>query len=468
MPLMLPLARARALSCLPLALLFAPCSGAEPVDFQRRLEGTAALPVYPVAYRVPTQEGVKQSLDRIRDHTLRITTLAVFDQKTGERIASPAALPPTAVVDQRYGGFNLWDYPIGVILAGFELIGEQTGDPSYLAHPPQFLDFIFDWQPAFRALEEQTGKSNAFTKMWKMHALDHCGAMGFALAKVQQRTPDPRFRAWLNEVDAYISRGQFRLADGTLARQRPQAVSLWTDDFYMSIPFLAQMGVLTGEDKYFDDAVRQVIQLSARLFDEDRGLYDHGWSEVAHPYDPRHYWGRANGWAAMATVELLTVLPKDHPGRPAVEHIFRTHMRGLIEVQDGTGLWPNMLNRPDTYLETSASAMFVFALARGINEGLLPAMYAPVALTGWNGVATRIQENGRVSGICEGTTYANDAVYYTYRGAGEHTNFFGAVLLAGGEVLRLLKNPNVTVIAPTEPSYNSAMHARPPQAIIKP
>ncbi|MDN2783552.1 glycoside hydrolase family 88 protein, partial [Campylobacter jejuni] len=96
---------------------------------------------------------------------------------------------------------------------------------------------------------------------------------------------------------------QFRLEDGTMARKRPQEVSLWADDMYMSIPALAEMGRLTGERAYFDDAVGNVIGMSSRMFNPQLGLYTHGW-HANHPDAPRCYWARANGWAVLAMSDL--------------------------------------------------------------------------------------------------------------------------------------------------------------------
>jgi rhamnogalacturonyl hydrolase YesR len=220
------------------------------------------------------------------------------------------------------------------------------------------------------------------------------------------------------------------------------------------------MGKLTGDTKYWDDAVCQVLQLSARLFVPEKGLSAHGWSENAAPYSPRFYWGRANGWAIMAMAELLEVLPADYRGRAEVLHIFRTQMRALVELQDGSGLWYNLLDKPETYLETSASAMFVYGLAKGVNEGWLPASYAPAAIVGWNGVASKILPDGRVDGICEGTTYANDNAYYFHRGASANTTFLGSVLYAGAETIRLLRNPALAIAGSEKGSVNSAIHVR--------
>ena len=105
--------------------------------------------------------------------------------------------------------------------------------------------------------------------------------------------------------------------------------------------------------------------------------------------------------------------------------------------------------------------MFVYSLAKGVNEGWLSPAFAPAAITGWNGVATRVLPDGRLDGVCEGTTYANDSTYYFYRGAGPNTTFFGAALYAGLEVMKLVQNPAVTIKPATPGAVNSAIHAAP-------
>ena len=104
--------------------------------------------------------------------------------------------------------------------------------------------------------------------------------------------------------------------------------------------------------------------------------------------------------------------------------------------------------------------MFVYCLAKGVNEGWLAPSYGPAAIIGWNGLATKILPDGRVAGICEGTTYANDNAYYFHRGAGDDTTFFGSVIYAGAETIRLLRNPEVTIVPPQPGAVNSAIHFR--------
>jgi hypothetical protein len=215
----------------------------------------------------------------------------------------------------------------------------------------------------------------------------------------------------------YISTKQQRLADGTLARNRPilGTGNVWLDDDYMSVPALAQMGRLTGEGKYFDDAAKQVLQFSKILFVPEKGLYIHGLVEGMQQH-PRFYWGRANGWAAMAEVELLSVLPENHPGYAPVLALLREHVRGLQETQGKSGLWHQLLDRPETYEETSASAMFVFAATRAINRGWIDGKaYGPMVSLGWNALAQKVNARGQVEGTCIGTGLAWDAMWYAYR-----------------------------------------------------
>ena len=393
-----------------------------------------------VDYTVPAEVEIKAVLDRIRDHFVRSTPYHVIDTATGQPITDLSKPTKTAGIDTRPGEFNDWNYSIGVALAAMIHVSDVTGDQSYQAYAIKNFDFIFDHIDYFRRQAAEFGpQPQGYRRLLDMHELDDCGAIGAALIKAYGRKADPRYRETIDVVAAYISARQMRLPDGTLARPRPQPVSLWVDDFYMSIPFLAQMGTLTGERRYYDDAAKQVIQMSARLFDASRGLYDHSWFANTDP-DPKFYWGRGAGWALMATAELLSVIPDDHPDRPAVLEIFRRAARGVVGAQGSTGFWHQLLDRTDSYFETSATAMFTFAIARGVNRGWLPPTYAPPAQAGWRALETRVRDDGQIEGICVGTTAAYDAVYYYHRPTDlKAMQGYGPVLMAGAEVMAMVR-----------------------------
>ncbi len=140
-------------------------------------------------------------------------------------------------------------------------------------------------------------------------------------------------------------------------------------------------------------------------------------------------------------VELLDVLPETHEGYPAVLEQLQAHIKGLVKYQDGTGFWHQLIDRNDTYLETSATAIYTYSIAKAINRGWIDKYaYAPVAMLGWNAVSTMVNEKGQVEGTCVGTGMGFDPAFYYYRPINVYAaHGYGPVLLAGAEVINLLK-----------------------------
>ena len=296
--------------------------------------------------------------------------------------------------------------------------------------------------PAFKALyAKYPGWNNPFRQPVAPHALDDAGAVCAAMIKTLRSGGNENLRPLIDNYMAYISTKEYRLSDGTLARNRPLKNTIWLDDLYMSVPALAQMGKLTGNKKYFDDAVKQVVQFSDRMFNKSLNVYMHGWVEEMMVH-PEFHWARANGWALLAMTELLDVLPENHPGRKKVLEQLQAHVKGLSGFQTGQGFWHQLLDRNDSYLETSATAIYTYCIARAINKGWIDAKaYAPMCLLAWNAVSTKVNDKGQVEGTCVGTGMAFDPAFYYYR----PTNVFaahgyGPVLLAGAEIINLLNN----------------------------
>jgi rhamnogalacturonyl hydrolase YesR len=200
------------------------------------------------------------------------------------------------------------------------------------------------------------------------------------------------------------------------------------------------MGKLTGEKKYYDEAVRQVLAFAGLLFDKSKGICMHGWVEGMQPH-PAFYWARANGWAILAISSLLDVLPENHPQYKSLTELFKSYCHGLVRLQSGTGFWHQLLDRNDSFLETSATAMFTYAFAHGIEKGWLDLqVYGPPALLGWNAVSTKVNAKGQVEGTSAGTSMAFDAAFYYQRPVGTGPHGYGSILLAGSSVYKLLKD----------------------------
>jgi rhamnogalacturonyl hydrolase YesR len=428
-------------------------------------------PVYQAIYHRTTPEEVTAVLNRV---------LAFMDQATPGQMVAADGQPitdlsqplPAGATPARGGtaGFNLVGYEQGVAYAGMLAAGEATGDA-------RFTDYTAKRFAMIGALAAQAaaaggagpapvaatgaaqgvpgaglpgqgrgrGGPGGVRPLTAPAALDDCGAMDAALIKAQRAKVGPDLMKLINTGLDFISTKQFRLPDGTLARHWPIPESVWADDMYMSVPALAQMGKLTGNNSYYDDAVKQVVQISQRLFQPELGLYRHGWVSV-NPDSIDIHWGRANGWCIMAMCELLDVLPPEHPGYNKVLGLYRAHVQGLAKLQSGYGLWNQLLDRTDSYLETSASAMYAYGIARGINRGWLSPVYGMLAMTGWNAVATRVNAQGQVEGTCIGTNLDFDLPYYYFRPTSVFAvHGYGPVLMAGAEMLTLLKNPSFTI-----------------------
>ena len=403
---------------------------------------------YPIPYHQPKVEEIAAVMQRIHGYLDHAMASKVVDAKTGEEITDFTAFNPTAVASRGdEDGFNVLAYATGVTHAGMLLSAEVTGDARYKDFVVRHMNFLGKTIPYFRAQADKLGvETNSYRALFATASLDDSGAMCAAMIKARLAGAGPDLLPSIQHWADYIRSREFRLADGTLARRRPQPESLWADDAYMSIPALAQMGKLTGDSAWYDEAAKQTLQLSHYLFNPEVGLYMHG-RNLNQPNNPEFYWGRANGWVLMAQAELLEVLPVNHPAREKILELFRAHVKTLAHLQSGAGMWHQMLDQPDSFLESSCTAMFVFSIARGINRGWIsPVSYGSVAQAGWLALAEQVNAQGQVGSSCVGTTFASDNVYYYNRPtSAHHGHAYGPVLLAGAEMIRLYQNPNFEI-----------------------
>src|SRR6188768_917537 len=396
---------------------------------------------YPVPYEAPAKENVKAVLDRIFNYLDATTPAQMMNKQSGEIVNEINQLDTNTVVKQ--GDFRLTSYEWGVTYSAMQRAYETTGDKKYNDYVKARLDFLAKWIPAVKSKFplDYIQKRRLFNQPIDPHALDDAGAVCASMIKAQRSGLSNDLRPLTDNYINYVFTKEYRLKDGTIGRNRPQKNTLWLDDLYMYIPAVAQMGKLTGDKKYFDDCVKQVLNYSKRMFNKEKGLYMHGWVETMDVH-PQFHWGRANGWAFIAMADLLDVLPENHAGRKSVLQQFQALAKGITSYQSGKGFWHQLLDRNDSYLETSATAIYAYCWARGCNKGWLePMVYAPAALLAWNAVTTKVSDKGQVEGTCVGTGMAFDPAFYYYRPTNVYAaHGYGPVLLAGAEAINLLKN----------------------------
>ncbi len=406
----------------------------------QKTDATAPLhlmqPDYPTPYVIPQKADIKVVLDRVYNFLDKNSASKIVNADTKAAITDYKKSNEDIIFEP--GAFRLTSYEWGVTYAGMLLASKATGEKYFADYTNKRVQLIADIAANYN---EKNIKDKDMLKTLHPEALDFAGALCAAFIKAKKEGLKANIDPLVNNYIDFISNKQFRLSDGTLARNRPQDNTLWLDDMFMSVPALAQMGSYTGDTKYFDDAVKQVNQFSKRMFNEQKGIYMHGWVESMQVH-PQFHWARANGWAVMTMVELLEVLPKNHPGYPQVLAQLQKHIAGLVQYQDGTGFWHQLLDRNDTYLETSATAIYAYSIARAINRGYVDKMtYAPAVLLAWNAVASKVNDKGQVEGTCVGTGMGFDPAFYYYRPVSVFAaHGYGPVLLAGSEVILLLND----------------------------
>jgi unsaturated rhamnogalacturonyl hydrolase len=396
-------------------------------------------PDYAVPYGLPSRDSVADKLGRVLAFLQKSTPAGfVLNEHRSSHVDAKSINEFTTFAQ---GDFRLTSYEWGVTYAGMLLAGDVLSDRRFTTYAAERLRMIADLTNycITNGLTDIDKQSPVCTVL-EPKALDDAGALCAAMIKAKKAGLEINLTPLINNFIRYISEREYRLADGTFARNRPYANTLWLDDLFMSLPALALYADITNESKYFDDAVQQIDLFSKRMFIKEKGIYVHGWVE-GMDFHPQFCWGRANGWASMAMAELLTVLPVSHAGYGDVLNQFRAHVGGLAKLQAGTGFWHQLLDRTDSFLETSATAIITYSIARAINLGIIDERaYGPTAVLGWNAVSTRISNDGQVGGTCVGTGMGFDQAFYYHRPVSVFAGHgYGPVLLAGAEILTLME-----------------------------
>lgn len=182
----------------------------------------------------------------------------------------------------------------------------------------------------------------------------------------------------------------------------------WIDDMYMITILQLQAYRATGDKVYLDRAGLEMVAYLDKL-QRPNGLFYHG------PDFP-FFWGRGNGWVAAGMTELLRFLPAKHPTRARIMASYLKMMAALLEHQDADGTWHQLIDGPDSYKETSCTAMFTYAMITGVKRGWLPEQpYAQAARKGWLALTDYIDANGNVDQVCIGTGQQNSRQFYLDR-----------------------------------------------------
>ncbi len=223
-----------------------------------------------------------------------------------------------------------------------------------------------------------------------------CLNSGKFLFELLEQTKDERYRKAIVLLRNQL-KTQPRTLEGGFWHKQRYPNQMWLDGLYMGAPFYARYALVFKEPQLFDDVVNQFVTVHKHSYDATKGLNYHGWDESKQQKwaDPKtgcspNFWSRAEGWFAMALVDVLDFLPAGHPGRPKMLEILNQVAEGIKKYQDpATGLWYQVTdqgNREGNYLEATGSSMFTYALLKAVRKGYISKDYQAVATKAYAGI----------------------------------------------------------------------------------
>ncbi|MDN5288334.1 MAG: rhamnogalacturonides degradation protein RhiN [Mucilaginibacter sp.] len=341
-----------------------------------------------------------------------------------------------------------WSYDQGIVLQGLQSVWQQTANNEYFTYIQHAMDRYVSADGSIR-----TYKADDYT-------LDNI-LPGRSLLMLYKVLNNEKYYKATTLLRKQLSEHP-RIPEGGFWHKKRYPNQMWLDGLYMAEPFYAEYAATFHENADFDDIANQFILMEKYARDPKTGLLYHGWDQSkkerwANPQTGLSaiFWGRADGWFGMGLVDMLDQLPANHPKRAAILAILNRFAAAITTYQDKkTGVWYQVLDKAgqkDNYLESSASCMFVYTLAKGVRAGYLPQRYLAVAQKAYKGIIKQFieidasgQTNINIKGVCGavglgGNPYRDGSYqYYTgERPVVNETKGVGAFMLASMEIERL-------------------------------
>lgn len=286
-----------------------------------------------------------------------------------------------------------WDYTQGLIARAMMATYKATGDERYLQYVQEFADYFVEEDGSIK-----TYKLDAYN-------IDRVNG-GIFLFDLNEVNPHPQYKAAIDLLRSQLATHP-RTSEGGFWHKKIYPWQMWLDGLYMGEPFYAHYGALYGPDTIFTDVVRQ-YQVVDKYTLKPNGLNYHAWDESHEMFwsnpetgTSEHSWGRAQGWYVMSIVDVLDYMPADWQGRDELIAILNRVCNALLTVQDPeTKMWYQVLDHPGeegNYTESTCTAMFIYAFAKGARMGYLPESFrqqAREAFDGlWQSAVTYNEEN---------------------------------------------------------------------------
>ncbi|WP_431900324.1 glycoside hydrolase family 88 protein [Nonomuraea sp. bgisy101] len=338
------------------------------------------------------------------------------------------------------GTLGGWGYTRGLYLWGQYLVWQRTGDPRY-------LQYIKDW--ADRFVDSSGNISNSFNNLDSMQSGNVLLALYKETGQSRYRTAAAKIRNRLNTYPRTSDGGWWHSTSSSRIDQ------LWADGVFMVNPFLARYGAWVAADTFTRTEPAKQMEVYFSHLRRSNGLLYHAYDEPGEPtaswVKPSLgntngiSWCRAIGWFGMAAIDILEIIPADHPRRQALIDMLRQLVPAYAHWQDpATGRWFQVVTEPGdsaNWTETSCSAMYTYTISRSVERGYVDASYQVNADRGYEGVLRKVSvgSDGRTNivDISEGTN-VDDVLSYYYNRARPANDFhgLGAFLIMNEQMIR--------------------------------
>lgn len=377
---------------------------------------------------------------RIANGLIAETTWRLMDTATGNCYESSEGLAPspTVLVESRFNG---WYYQTLMVMQGMTRLGEVLNESAYGAFSEKNLDFVARHEAYFRQQraagmiakpmgekpEARIGYYFDFPSLWMTGLAPLWIERGRMTGGEVYRDYTQRF--------AHMVDKNGRQLDGLLANN---GLVIRADDVYLTVPGILELWKLEKNPARLEDAIQQTVGGHKVLFQPEAELYRHSYEPKKGLYSTA-YWGRGNGWMALSHVYLLANIPAGYPRRAEALAAYRQQMAGLRRYQAPEGGWYQVMDHPESWIETSCTGMFAYALARGVNEGWLDPSYAADARKGWHALLGKATPEGKLRDICPSTSPGDLKSYMSRPRKEDDIHGYGPFLLAAAEMIRMEK-----------------------------
>jgi len=224
-------------------------------------------------------------------------------------------------------------------------------------------------------------------------AVTDAAANGGPVLFAYRTTGDEYYKQAADRMADYLLKVAPRTENGALSHVNHQS-QVWVDSFYMAPPFLAEAG-------HFEEAVAQIERFRELMLDKNKGLYSHIWDDGEKRFRRADVWGVGNGWAAAGMVRVIRTLPETMAGdKERLIGYVRELIDNVLPHQREDGLFHDVLDNPESFVETNVAQMIAYSIYSGVKAGWLEERYLAAANRMRAAAQAKVDKDGFVRGVC--------------------------------------------------------------------